>query len=345
MKCALRAGCIRLAYSYTDLSNMKNVLITGASGFIGRPLCSQLLASGCSVRAAVWRNDATERLPADIESTIIDSIGPETVWDSALQGIDTVIHLAARVHVMDEYEGDPLAAYRRVNVAGTQRLALSAAASGVKRLLFLSSVKVNGEETPVPYREDTPPAPQDHYGVSKLEAELVLERISAELGIEVVVIRPPLVYGPRVKANFFKLLHTVARGIPLPLANVKNSRSMIYLGNLLDAVIHCAKHPRAPGKVYLVSDREDVSTPELIRRLAFALGRPVRLLSIPTGLMRIAGSLSGKTTAVDRLLGSLTVDPSRIRAELGWEPPFTMSDGLKATADWYKERFHEHGRI
>jgi len=267
----------------------------------------------------------------------ICSIGPDTDWGKAFDGIDTVIHLAARVHVMDETDGEPLAAYRRVNVAGTERLARSAAAAGVKRFVFLSSVKVNGEEAPAAYREDAVPAPQDPYGVSKLEAELALRTISSETGLEVVVIRPPLVYGPGVKANFYKLMRTVARGVLLPLGSVNNARSLVYLGNLLDAIKICVQHPAAAGKVFFVSDGDDVSTPELVRRLAAALGRSARLVGVPAALMRLGGSLTGKTSAVDRLLGSLTVDIGRIRTELGWKPPFTMAEGLKETAKWFNE--------
>lgn len=312
------------------------ILITGATGFIGRPLCTKLVAEGCRVRAAVWRGDAA-KTPQGAEEYLIDSIDQDTDWGKAFDGIDTVIHLAARVHVMDEAAGDPLAEYRRINVAGTEKLARSAAAAGVKRLVFMSSVKVNGEEAPAPYTEDSVPAPQDPYGVSKLEAELVLRKISDETGLEVVVIRPPLVYGPGVKANFYKLMRTVARGVPLPFGSVNNSRSLVYLGNLLDAIITCAQHPAAAGKVFFVSDGDDVSTPELVRRLAAALGRPARLVGVPVVLMRLGGSLTGKTSAVDRLLGSLTVDISRIRTELGWKPPFTMAAGLKETAKWFHE--------
>ena len=312
------------------------ILITGATGFIGRPLCLKLTTAGYAVRAAVWRNDPAPVLPESVDKVIIDSIGPDTEWVSSFKDVDTVIHLAARVHVMDETEEEPLAAYRLVNVQGTEKLARAAAAAGVKRFVFLSSVKVNGEETPASYKENSTPAPQDPYGVSKLEAEQALLKISAETGLEVAVIRPPLVYGPGVKANFYKLMRTVARGVPLPLACVKNSRSMVYLGNLLDAIKTCAEHPAAAGKVFFVSDGEDVSIPELVRRIAAALGHPARLVWVPAWLMRIAGKLTGKTSAVDRLFGSLTVDITRIRTELGWTPLFTMAEGLKDTAEWYK---------
>jgi len=324
---------------------MLNILITGATGFVGRPLCSRLLSDGVLVRAAIWREEPVCGLPEGIEPVLIESVGPSTDWTPALAGIDTVIHLAARVHVMDEEAEDPLAAYRLVNVAGTERLARAAAAGGVKRFVFLSSVKVNGEETQVRYTEQNSPAPLDPYGVSKLEAEAILKKVADETGLEVVVIRPPLVYGPGVKANFYKLLGVVAQGLPLPFSSVKNARSLVYLGNLIDAVILCAAHPRAAGQTFLLRDGEDLSTPELIRKIAEALGRPSRLFPIPLGLMRLAGILTGKTSAVDRLLGSLAVDDSKIRKELGWAPPFTVTEGLKATAEWYMWRRLNGGEL
>ena len=319
---------------------MSTVLVTGATGFIGRPLCARLLADGACARAAVWRDEPGANIQEGIVVSLIDSIGPDTDWAQALSGIDTVIHLAARVHVMDEKAEDPLAAYRRVNVAGTERLARMTAAAGVKRLVYLSSVKVLGEETAESYTEKHKPAPQDPYGVSKLEAEEVLNKISVETGLEVVIIRPPLVYGPGVKANFLKLVRLFAKGLPLPLASVNNARSLVYLENLVDAIMLCAAHPKAAGRIFLVSDGEGVSTPELIRRIAAALGRPARLFAFSPGLIRFAGKLTGKSGAVDRLLGSLAVDDGKIRTELGWRPPYTMADGLKATAAWYNGLAH-----
>lgn len=314
---------------------MKNILVTGATGFIGKPLCAKLLADGFQVRAAVWREEPGGSLPTGIDVALIDSIGPDTDWNQALAGIDTIIHLAARVHVMEEKDKDPLSAYRLVNVAGVERLARLASAAGTKRLVFLSSVKVHGEETATRYTEQDTPAPLDPYGVSKLEAEESLKRIATETGLEVVFIRPPLVYGAGVKANFLKLMDIVARGLPLPFGSVNNARSMIYVGNLIDAVVICAKHPQAAGQTYLVSDGDDVSTPDLIRRIATALNSPERMVPFPSGLMRFAGRIMGKTAAIDRLLGSLVVDDIKIRKELGWKPPFTMADGLAETGKWY----------
>lgn len=314
---------------------MENILITGATGFIGRPLCAKLAEGGAYVRAAVWRDESAGHFQDGIDIVPIDCIGPITDWTLALHGINTVIHLAARVHVMDEKAEEPLSAYRHVNVAGTERLARMAAANGVKRLVFLSSVKVHGEESAARYTEDNSPAPQDPYGISKLEAEEVLKRISLETGLEIVIIRPPLVYGPGVKANFYKLMWIVAHGLPLPLGSINNARSLVYLGNLIDAIIVCSVHPLASGQIFLIRDGEDVSTQDLIRMIAAALGQSTRLFPFPPALMRLAGALTGRTAAVNRLLGSLSVDDSKIRKELGWIPPFTLAQGLKETGRWY----------
>lgn len=319
-------------------SSKRAFLVTGATGFVGHPLCGELVLNKFGVCGAVWIAEAPNNLPAGVQAALIESIGPDTDWSGALTGIDTVIHLAARVHVMNEASDDPLSVYRQINVAGTESLARQAVANGVQRLVFLSSVKVLGEETDAPYSEQNYPVPQDPYGVSKLEAENILHKIAEESGLEVVIIRPPLVYGPDVKANFRKLLGMVQRGLPLPFASINNRRSLIYLGNLIDVIITCATHPQAAGQTFLVSDGEDVSTPKLIRQVAIALDRPARLIPFPTTLMRLAGKLTGKSMAVDRLLGSLVVDSGKIRRELGWKPPFTMAEGLAATATWYKDR-------
>ncbi|RII27935.1 MAG: NAD-dependent dehydratase [Geobacter sp.] len=316
-----------------------NLLITGATGFVGTALLERLGRETCQVRAAVLAGERTDHLPETVEKVVVQSLSDTTVYADALRGVDVVVHLAARVHVMNEDAADPLAEFRRVNVAGTENLTRQAAAAGVRRLVFLSSVKVNGEGRVVPYTEDDPPAPEDPYGVSKLEAENVLRKVAADTGLEVVIIRPPLVYGPGVKANFRRLLETVRRGVPLPLACISNKRSLIGLGNLVDAVTLCATHPRATGQTYLVSDGEDVSTLELVRRIAAAFGRPARFFPVPLSLMSLAGTLTGKKAAVDRLAGSLTVDSSKIRRELGWQPPFTMEQGLLQTVTWFRDKF------
>ncbi len=315
-----------------------NLLVTGATGFVGTALIIRLGCENCHVRAAVQAGTRTAHLPTEVETVVTPPLSETAEYAVALRGIDVVVHLAARVHVMDEDAVDPLAEFRRVNVTGTERLARQAAAAGVRRLVFLSSVKVNGEGRSVPYTEDDSPVPEDPYGVSKREAEDVLWRVAADTGLEVVIIRPPLVYGPGVKANFRRLLETVRRGIPLPLACIRNRRSLVGLGNLVDAIIVCATHPRAAGNSYLVSDDEDVSTPEVVRMIAAAFGRSARLFPVPLSLMRLAGRLTGKGAAVDRLAGTLTVDTTKINRELGWKPPFTLEQGLAETAEWLQKQ-------
>lgn len=315
-----------------------SLLITGANGFVGRVLCSHFADSGYAVRGS-RRNHHQPDIRQDIKWAKIPNIGPVTVWSDALQGIAIIVHLAARVHLVGDRASDPLAEFRQVNVEGTLNLARQAADAGVKRFVFISSVKVNGESTAEDetFSDSSQAAPRDAYGVSKWEAEQGLQRIARETGMEVVIIRPPLVYGPRVKANFLRLLDLVWRGVPLPLGSVNNKRSLVYLGNLVDAIVACVTHPKAAGQTFLVSDGEDVSTPELIRRMAHAMGKPARLLPFPPALLRAAGKVLGKEDEVGRLLDSLVIDSSKIRRELGWKPPFTMEEGLRETAAWYRQ--------
>jgi len=311
------------------------VLVTGATGFVGHFLCRRLLSAGITVRGTLLSHENPASLVDGVEPVTVGLLAADTLWSHAVAGVDTIIHLAARVHIMDDSAADPLTEFRRVNVEGSVQLAREAAKSGVKRFVFISSIKVNGEESATPYAPDSPPNPSDPYGSSKWEAELALRKIEAETGLELVIIRPTLVYGPGVKANFLNLMKLIAKGIPLPLASINNSRSLIYVGNLADALATCAKHPSAAGQTYLVSDGEDVSSPELIRRTAKALGVQARLFSVLPVLMRVAAKMTGKTAAVNRLLGTLTVDNSKICNELGWKPPFTMEDGLRVTAAWF----------
>lgn len=314
------------------------ILVTGATGFVGRFLCSRLLAEGWSVRGTVLASESPDTLLTGVDPVAVEPLGPDTPWSHALGGVDTVIHLAARVHIMDDPSADPLTEFRKVNKEGTEQLAREAVRAGVKRLVFISTVKVNGEESAVPYTEDSPAQPSDPYGVSKWEAEQSLRQIESDYGLEVVVVRPTLVYGPGVKANFLNMMKAVSRGLPLPLASIRNRRSLVYVGNLVDALAVCAKKTAAAGQTFLVSDGEDVSTPQLITGTARALGVSARLMPFPPTLMRLAGRVTGKNAAVDRLLGSLTVDSSKIRRELGWVPPFTMEQGLMKTALWFKQR-------
>ncbi len=310
------------------------VLVTGASGFVGRALCPALQDDGHRVIAAVR---SAGGLPEGCEARIVGDIGPETDWTEALRDTETVVHLAARVHVMRESAADPLTAFRRTNTEGTLCLARAAAQAGVRRFVFLSSVKVLGETCHEgPFTDASPPNPQDPYAVSKWEAETGLSDLAREFGMEVVILRPPLVYGPGVRGNFLSLLRLVDRGLPLPLGAVRNRRSLLGLGNLVDAIGLCLTHPAAPGRTFLLRDGEDLSIPELVRRLARDLERRAPPFPVPVGLLKLGASCIGKSAEARRLLGSLTVDDRPIRQELEWNPPFTLDEGLDETVAWFR---------
>jgi nucleoside-diphosphate-sugar epimerase len=311
------------------------VLVTGATGFVGKALCKKLLADGWPVVGTYRTAYSANKLPVGIKKTRIKSIGPNTDWQEALNGVDTVIHLAARVHLPGDTAADAITEFRRVNVAGTKHLAQTAAFMGVRRFIYMSSMKVYGEGNAVAYTEHDSLMPTTPYAISKYEAEQLLKEIDAKTDLEVVVLRPPLVYGPHVKANFLQLLKVVDMGIPLPFATVRNQRSLIFLENLLDAIVACIHHPKAARKTYLLSDGTDTSTPELIRKTASALGRPIRLFSFSPNLLRLSAKIIGKSEALDGLLNSFSVDSSRISTELDWTPRFTMTEGLAETATWY----------
>ena len=308
------------------------ILVTGANGFVGRAVCAGLLGAGHVVRKALRSGTAAA------DAVMVGEIDERTDWAAALAGAEVVVHLAARVHVMRDVSADPLAEFRRVNVAGTERLARAAVASGVRRLVYVSSIKVNGEHTEPgrTFAESDLPAPQDPYGVSKFEAEEALRRVARETGLEVVIVRPPLVYGPGVKGNFIQMLSILRKGLPLPLASAANLRSLVYVENLADALIACATHPAAAGQTYLVSDGEDISTPDLLRTLAAAAGWRARLFPFPTGVLQALARVAGKGAQAERLLGSLRVESGKIRRELDWVPPYTLQQGLRATAEWYR---------
>lgn len=322
------------------MTRTRTVAVTGASGFVGTALTASLAAHGQQV-TALSRSGATS--PQAVKVVQFTDFGDAGALRAAFNSMEVVVHLAARVHVMREDEADPLAAFRRVNVEGTRAVYAAARDAGVKRVVFLSSVKAMGEGRAVPYREADSPRPIDPYGTSKLEGEQALAEGRALGGPEYVVLRPPLIYGPGVGGNFRRLLRlaTLSGYIPLPLGNIPNQRSLVSLGNLVSAIEAAAADPAAADRTYLVSDGEELSTSELLAGLAAGMGRPARLIPCPIRLVRMLAAAAGREQEADRLLGSLVVDSSRIRQELGWVPPETVAAGLAATATWWKHRTGE----
>lgn len=309
---------------------MTNILVTGANGFVGSALCATLAERGIDYAAAVRNGNNGKQFA-------IGSLSEKTDWTQALAGCDVVIHTAARVHVMQDTSSHPLAEFRLVNVEATINLARQAVAAGVRRFVFVSSVKVNGEETTgTPFRASDTPEPRDPYGQSKLEAENALFALARETGLEVVVVRPPLVYGPGVRANFDSLMKVVARGLPMPLGAIHNRRSMVALDNLVDLLVVCSTHPAAAGQVFMVSDNRDVSITELLRMLAAAMGRRSLLLPVPASWVASAARLLGKSAAADRLLGSLQVDIAPTCQTLSWQPAVSMEEALAKTVSPFR---------
>ena len=305
---------------------MTKVLVTGANGFVGGHLCPYLVSQGNVLRAALRRHQPDWRL---CEQVAVGDVDAGTDWASALEGVECVVHLAGRAHVMQEFADDPLALFRQVNVAGSQGLARQAAEAGVKRMIFLSSIKVNGERSVGrPLHSDDNPAPEDPYGQSKWEAEQALRRIAEETGLELVIIRPVLIYGGGVKGNLQRLAGLVRSGVPLPLGRVNNRRSLLSIQNLLDLLQCCLVHPAAAGEVFLAADGEDLSTPQLIRKMAAAMGVPARLLPLPVTLLSLLGRLTGRSAEVERLCGDLQVDIEKNRQLLGWTPRISVEAAL-----------------
>lgn len=311
------------------------VLVTGANGFVGRSVCARVIAEGWTAIAAMRQ---PHDMPGGVETRIVEPLGPATPWSKTLLGVDAVVHLAGRAHVMRETEADPEAIFRAVNATGTLHLAQQAAAYGIRRFVFMSSIKVNGEMTQgTPFTFEDMPAPRDAYGRSKWEAEQGLARLAHGGGhFHVTVFRPPLVYGPQVRGNFLSLLRAIDAGWPLPLGAIDNRRSLIFVDNLADAVVTSLREQTAQVETFLPSDGEDVSTPELIRRLARLMDKPARLLPVPPSWLRAAGRLLGRGAAIERLTGSLQVRGSAFRSRFGWTPPATLDHGLAATVAWYK---------
>lgn len=311
----------------------KRVLVTGATGFVGRILCEVLAQSGYTVRAAVRMGSSAP--PSAAEAVTIGNLEGNIEWSQALQDVDCVVHAAARVHMLHDNPANANL-YLQANAQATQRLAVACAAAGVGRLIYLSSIKVNGEATAdLPFAATDVPGPLDDYGLSKLRAEQSLFEIAMRSGLQAIAIRPPLVYGPQVRANFLRLMSWVYRGIPLPLGAIANSRSMVSVWNLCDLIRCSITAPMPPAGVLLVSDGVDLSTPELIRKLAAAMNRPVRLMAVPVTLLKMGGRMTGKSAEIGRLVGSLQVDISATRHALDWTPPLSVDAGLARTAHWY----------
>lgn len=312
------------------------VLVTGASGFVGQTLCEVLAAAGYRVRGALR---GPRPMPASVaESAIVGEIDAGTGWESALADVELIVHLAARAHRISAASSEA-ELYAATNAWGTGRLADAAGAAGVRRLIYLSSVKVNGEgSTGRAYTARDAPHPEDVYGRSKWLGEQLLREAAARSRLEAVIVRPPLVYGPGVRANFLRLMHWVDEGWPIPLGSVNNRRSLVSIWNLCDLLLRLLTHPAAPGRVWMVSDGDDRSTPELIRAIARAMHRRVRLIPAPVALLRAAGAMTGRAADIRRLCNSLQVDMRETRRELAWSPPLAMDEGVARTARWYLSR-------
>ena len=316
------------------------LLITGATGFLGKPLIKQLSNKFTKSNIfPVLRKNSTSF--DEFSPIVVDDINSATEWSDKLQGIDCVIHCAARVHVMNEVDEDPLEAFREVNVRGTLQLAQAAAKSGVKRFIFVSSIKVNGESTTgsLPYQSSDTPNPEDPYGISKAEAEEGLKKLAEKTGMDVVIIRPPLVYGPGVKANFAAMLKLASTGVPLPFGCIKNNqRSMVYVENLISLVIECINNINAANQTFLISDDDDLSTKAFVQGLSKALGKSSFMLPVPYTVFSLAGKVLGKSAIIDRLCGSLQVDINHTKNTLNWQPPYSVEQGFAVTAKAYKTK-------
>ena len=310
-----------------------NILLTGATGFVGQAIAANLSADNRFKVCGAVRQDSV-KFSQDVRLVTVGDIDGSTQWNAALAGNEIVIHSAARAHIMKDSVADPLAEYRRVNVGGSLNLARQAIDAGIRRFIFISSIKVNGEGTLPgnPYTADDPPQPKDPYGISKMEAEQELRSLTCNSDMELVIIRPTLVYGPGVKANFLSMMRWLWRGIPLPFSLTRNKRSFVAVGNLVDLIVICLQSPAAANQTFLVSDGHDLSTNELLQAMGTALGRPARLFPFPVWLLSRGARMIGKPAIAHRLFGSLQVDISKTRTMLGWSPPVSVDAALKETA-------------
>lgn len=316
---------------------MKRVLVTGSSGFIGCHLCAELLRCGWDVRGTIRRLETRRSLPSEVEAVIVD-VNRDDGWSAALSKVEVVVHLVGRTHVVRDTGPDPLAAYRAINVEGTQRVLRGCVQAGVPRFIYLSSIKAVGEGGEIPYDETSHCAPEDAYGITKREAEIAVLETAARTGLQAVILRPPLVYGPGVKGNFLRLLRLVDRGIPFPLGCTHNARSMVFVGNLTSAIVALLDRPTTKETFFHVTDDgEPLSTKELVTRLGYLMGRRVHHIPVPAPLLRLGGGLLGHAGEVKRLIGSLIVSGERINRTLDWIPPYTVDQGLVETVNWYRE--------
>ncbi|MFH0799360.1 MAG: NAD-dependent epimerase/dehydratase family protein [Pseudomonadota bacterium] len=326
---------------------MAKILVTGANGFVGRKLCSVLQMRGCDVRAAIRchaeRNEAAvahhDRLSVS-DVVAVGDIGSDTVWSDALKNVEVVVHLAARVHIMQEMSKNPLESFRSVNVLGSKKLAEEAARRGIRRFVYISSISIHGNSTGErAYVEGDEAQPHSPYAVSKWEGELALRNVAEKTGFELVIVRPPLVYGPGVGGNFLRLMKWADKGFPLPLGRVHNLRSFIGIENLVELLVRCVEHPRAAGETFLVADGGDLSTPDLMRRVAKLLGRPARIVPFPVSFLRWGAKVFGQEDVLDRLCNCLQVDAGKAIRLLGWKPLMSLDEGLERTTGWYVEEY------